>query len=606
MPINEKGAIFPVVLIVPPFSACEIMSLSCGILKATLQQKAIGCKVYYANILFSEMIGQGLYNKILGYHANEIIGERIFAPSAYVEMKEGPIDKVGPPRYLEDYVEHLNVFYNEVRGITDRIVLHADIPKVRSQCKAFIEKVVRDMYLLKPKIIGFSSHLQQINSSVALAGALKKKLPNAIYVIGGNNCAGVMGEELASSIKVFDYVFQGEADFVFADFCENYLKKNVLPEEKVIRCLQISDMDAAPIPDHTDFFQQYDGQNKENIWLMYESSRGCWWGDKHQCRFCGFNSKDTSFRYKSPERVIAELQHLGRTYPEIHRFLANDCICPQIYFKDMFPKLSTTGFRGELYYEVKANLTHGQLLIMKKAGVTTINPGIESLSTQLLRLMNKGVDAPANVRLLRDCRELDLTASWNLLVGFPGDQESDYEEQARIVPLIQHLFPPALIPYTVQRFSPYFEDSETYGLTNIKPFKAYEYAFPRFVDTGRLAYYFNAEFPSSSRERPGILDSLIQELIRWRKKWQNNTPPGLWIKRLASDQWQVEDTRACSTQSVVMLDTEEHSILMKCRIPKFRDSVELSEKGVRLLDLGYLLEVDNKLLSIVCDSSITS
>ena len=606
MPMNEKGAVFPVVLIVPPFSASEIMSLSCGILKASLRQKAIDCRVYYANMLFFEMIGQGLYNKILGYHANEIIGERIFAASAYAEIKEACLDKVGPPRYLEDYVEHLTVFYTETSGITDNKVLHDDIPKVLFQCTAFIEKVVQDIFLLKPKIIGFSSNLQQINSSVALALALKKKLPDALYVIGGNNCAGVMGEELASSIKVFDYVFQGEADFVFADFCENYLRKNTLPEEKVVRCLKISDMDAVPIPDHTDFFQQYAGQSKEKIWLMYESSRGCWWGDKHQCRFCGFNNKDISFRYKSPERVIAELQHLGRTYPEIHRFLANDCICPQSYFKDMFPKLSTTGFTGELYYEVKANLTHRQLLTMKKAGVTTINPGIESLSTRLLCLMNKGVDAPANIRLLRDCRELDLTASWNLLVGFPGDQESDYEEQALIVPLIQHLFPPALIPYTVQRFSPYFEDSETYGLTHIKPFKAYEYAFPAFVDTGRLAYYFNAEFPSSSRERPEILDALIQELIGWRKKWWDSTPPGLCIKRLDSVHWQVEDTRACATQSVVILDTEEHSILMECRIPKFRDSVKLSEKGVRLLDLGYLLEVDNKLLSIVCDSSLAS
>ena len=97
-------------------------------------------------------------------------------------MKEVNVDKVGPPGYLEDYVKHLNVFYNEMRGITEGIVLQAEILGVRDRCKAFIEKVVRDIYLLKPKIIGFSSHYEQINSSVALAGALKEN--NRAVIVG--------------------------------------------------------------------------------------------------------------------------------------------------------------------------------------------------------------------------------------------------------------------------------------------------------------------------------------------------------------------------------------------------------------------------------------
>ena len=103
--------------------------------------------------------------------------------------------------------------------------------------------------LLQPKIIGFSNTIQQTNFSIAIARALKKRLPNSIYVMGGDNCNGEMGEELAASIEIFDYIFQGEADLEFSYFCKNYLCNGVLPTEKLIRCSPLENLDAALIPD---------------------------------------------------------------------------------------------------------------------------------------------------------------------------------------------------------------------------------------------------------------------------------------------------------------------------------------------------------------------
>ena len=46
-----------------------------------------------------------------------------------------------------------------------------------------------------------------------------------------------------------------------------------------------------------------------------------------------------------------------------------------------------------VFYETKANLTKDQLRALREAGIGTIQPGIESLSTDVLRTMRKGTTA---------------------------------------------------------------------------------------------------------------------------------------------------------------------------------------------------------------------
>ena len=45
--------------------------------------------------------------------------------------------------------------------------------------------------------------------------------------------------------------------------------------------------------------------------LLFETSRGCWWGAKSHCTFCGLNGETMAFRSKSPRRALDELEQLG-------------------------------------------------------------------------------------------------------------------------------------------------------------------------------------------------------------------------------------------------------------------------------------------------------
>ena len=77
----------------------------------------------------------------------------------------------------------------------------------------------------------------------------------------------------------------------------------------------------------------------------------------------------------------------------------------------------------------------------------------------------------ARVLLLKWAREFQFDITWNLLCGFPGERPEDYEETARLIPLITHLQPPSSVSrFRLDRFSPMFENPEKYGITEVAPF----------------------------------------------------------------------------------------------------------------------------------------
>ena len=109
--------------------------------------------------------------------------------------------------------------------------------------------------------------------------------------------------------------------------------------------------------------------------------------------------------------------------------------------------------------------------------------------------MDKGVRADQNVALLRYARSLRIRLSWNLLAGFPGDRVDDYEQMAELLPHLVHLEPPDGMGFVrFDRFSPYFDYPERFGISNLRPKAAYFDIFPSWTRFDQLAYYFDGDY----------------------------------------------------------------------------------------------------------------
>lgn len=68
-----------------------------------------------------------------------------------------------------------------------------------------------------------------------------------------------------------------------------------------------------PTPNYDGFFERLTDSAARD-WvepkLIVEGSRGCWWGEKHHCTFCGLNGSFMEFRGKSPARFEREIMEL--------------------------------------------------------------------------------------------------------------------------------------------------------------------------------------------------------------------------------------------------------------------------------------------------------
>ncbi|HVR96850.1 MAG TPA: RiPP maturation radical SAM C-methyltransferase, partial [Thermoanaerobaculia bacterium] len=450
-----------------------------------------------------------------------------------------------------------------------RVVHWEDVQRLEEKAAAWVDQVARAIVDTGYPIVGCTCMFQQINAAVAILNRVKELSPGTITLIGGANCEGEMAEGIASLGANIDYIFSGESDVTFPAFLRDVLAGR-RPAERIIHGSPLVDMEPLPTPSYADYYEQLQtflggAVPPEDTWIMYETSRGCWWGEKEHCTFCGLNASGMEFRKKSPEKVLAELEGFA-VYPT-RNIMMTDNIMPHSYYKTLVPELGDRGMNLNLFYEQKANISLEKVIALKRAGIDWIQPGIEALSSSLLKRMRKGVSAHQNLALLRYGRAADVYLTWNLLWGFPGDQREDYEEVLAMAPLIHHLCPPnAVGQLSIERFSPYFFEPAAHGVANIRPLSGYEDVFPEGVQAARLAYHFVADYECGSYDHADVIRALKRDVTVWRKSWENGSEkPELRIV-LHEGQYVLLDTRGLpGTEEFQMLDRSEAAFLMPAR-----------------------------------------
>jgi ribosomal peptide maturation radical SAM protein 1 len=376
---------------------------------------------------------------------------------------------------------------------------------------------------------------------MALARRIKEAHPQVEILFGGSNFDGEMGLEFLRKVDWIDHAVVGEGDLAFPELLVALsegtepstlagVASRVDGEVRYGGARRLFDrLDELPTPTYEEYFRRAEQtglltpSRRRTTLLPFESARGCWWGEKHHCTFCGLNNNGMKFRSKSPDRVAGELSELARENRSFN-FTAVDNIVEQDYLKTLFPRLVEEEKGYSFFYEVKANLTRAQIRDMRLAGVMAIQPGIESLSTNVLRLMRKGITASQNVNTLRWATYYGVHVAWNMLWGFPNEALEDYESQAGLIPLLTHLAPPGGgAQIRMERFSPLFTDQEMFPLEFRRPEASYSYVYPKAIDLEKVAYFFDHELKNTLDT--SAYDGVKRELAAWRRAWTGADAP---------------------------------------------------------------------------------
>lgn len=613
-----------VCLTLMPYASVERPSLALGLLKASLEQNQIQTAVVYPNIQFAGEIGLDMYTALSNVLVMHFLGEWTFSEAAF-------------PDFQPDHSEYFRL----VKAI------NADLRteifwKVRQKAVAFVESVAHSILDLHPRLVGCSSTFQQHCASLALLRRIRELNPEVTTFMGGANCEAEMGLTTHREFPWVDFVLSGEGDDLLPKFCQKVLEHGrevsptklpygiIAPAHRQAGAVRIQAprasaeaLDRLPTPNYDDYFETLRNSQIASYikpGLLIETARGCWWGQKHHCTFCGLNGSGITFRSKSPTRVMAEVTELTQRY-QMRKFEVVDNILDMDYMNTVLPVLAAEEEPYKIFYETKANLRREHVQQLAAAGVRWIQPGIENMHDGPLKLINKGTTAWVNTQLLKWGREFGVRVAWNFLCYLPGELDEWYNEMATWLPLIFHLQPPSGVTgIRFDRFSPYHERPTDWGL-NLMPNRMYEYIYPLKLEVlAGLAYFFEDPAEMARRipdengkrkDRPG-LEALKACVKEWKRLEQAKEPPMLSMKD-DGDRLLVTDTRPCATESRISLEGLAYFVYKACDralSPRELQKVLRTQSGlnvgweeiepivVELQERKILVDLNNRLLSL--------
>lgn len=522
-----------VALVNMPFSYAKYPSIQLGTLSALLKSNAIPVDCHHLNVRFAHLIGVELHESICEKRA--LFGEWLFSSLLF---RDNP-KRMEYPHVFKPVFEQIAQESGKPAGYFEEIAT-----RIAPQ---FLTWALTAIDWGQYKLVGFTSTFDQNVASLTMAKLIKDLYPEVTIVFGGANFDGEMGLEHFRAFPFIDHVVVGEGEESFLPLVRRILdgKAEDYPNGVIYRegeevmltpnAALFSDFAKTGPPDYDDYYHLlaelgHKAQGLERI-LLYEGSRGCWWGEKHHCTFCGLNAQSMKFRAKKPAQVLTEIADLSRRYDAV-RFRLVDNIIDMSYIEGLFGKLAAEHCDLDVFIETKSNLQKHQIKTLAAGGVKCMQPGLESLSLNQLRAMDKGATPMQNIICLKWSLYYHVTVLWNILLGFPGETNEDYQRQLDLIPSLLHFQPPeATGKFWLQRFSPYFTRPHEYGVRITGPGMAYEYVYDaRQLDLKKIAYDFEYELDGWQVDLQRYQE-LVSAIGRWQRLHKSGDRPFLYYSK---------------------------------------------------------------------------
>ena len=302
--------------------------------------------------------------------------------------------------------------------------------------KISLEEIVNRSVDYNPDIVVLTGMTPFYNIAVECAGLLKEKNLKASICVGGPHTT-IMQEKAFNKEFDFGFVGDGEESWMkFLDAKENKINFSAVPGlmfrengevKKVKRAHATKDLDEYPMAAyHLLKMADYKiGTLKGRLpFTSIMTFRGCPW----KCIFCASDALDTTRILKrSIKSVVDEMQHIVEKYNVRHFMVLDDVLtlvrkrtvefCNEIINR----KLNIT-FEGS----TRANLLDEELVaLMKKAGLSRLSFGLETVDEDMRKTMNKKVPLEAYTESNALLNKYNVEALNSVMIGLPGETEAN-------------------------------------------------------------------------------------------------------------------------------------------------------------------------------------
>jgi ribosomal peptide maturation radical SAM protein 1 len=568
-------------LISMPWHDPYLPSVQLGVLKAYVERELpdITVDTLHFYLKLEEIIGLDISQAIS--MSGSLLGEAVFACSLFPAKRAT----------ILDFIDEQKTAYPDLRDID--FVNQVIDPIAASMCR-YAADTDWSQYLC----IGFSLVFVQTAASLFMAKLIKQSVPTARILVGGPNSSGEIGMSLLRTFPQLDLMINGEGELPLTELVRRLLDGHAtslddIPgvvsrngEREAAGALsQLNAIESLPVPNYDSYFEDVDSSVMRSIIypkvvLPVESSRGCWWDRSYRepmmsCSFCSLNLQWKGYREKSVEKFVAELVALSSRY-NITRILLVDNILRYGDVSALCGKIRAAGKNFRIGIEARVSVTPAQMALLREAGVVYIQFGIEALSTEILKLINKGTTCIQNIQAMKFCERFGIESISNIITYHPGVRAEAIRETLRNMEFVTCYRPLRLSRFTLDYQSPVFKNPDAFGVSRIRNLETLSRCFPdeycRDLFWGPKS--FDADFTD---EIDDLWTSVAGAIDEWQALYKERAEscnvPSLLLYEDKGTCLQITDYRFTSPRTIE-LDRISRKIYLTCEEVKDLASIQ--------------------------------
>ncbi|MCK4916631.1 MAG: B12-binding domain-containing radical SAM protein [Candidatus Omnitrophica bacterium] len=281
--------------------------------------------------------------------------------------------------------------------------------------------------------VGLSVNFASIKIAGEIIKVIKSLNPRTKIILGGWGCVNGHMRSLFPK-ELVDVFVIGEGEETLLEVLDKLKGKidktripgaifNKLGQDTYESRESIIDLDSIPWPKYSEF--------NLNLYIKKAmplfASRGC----IGHCTFCNDWPLSKPYRFRSAHNIFEEIQYHVKTY-HINYFSFKDLLCNgNIEELNLLCDLiidSGLQIHWDSQAITRKEMTRELLRKLKRSGCGTLIYGVENFSNNVLRRMKKMFTKEIAEKVLKNTYEIGINACINIIVGFPGETEMDFEE----------------------------------------------------------------------------------------------------------------------------------------------------------------------------------
>jgi len=558
-----------ILLISMPFAGTAIPSIQLSILESYLKEREINIKTRHLYLKAAEFYGLNNYNFLIYPPNDSYTAQMVF--SRYVF-----------PEHWQKTEDRFREYFNEKLLNNKEIQKQFTFEHYVQQTDKLLNWVLENTDWQSYDIIGFTLNYGQLLPSLAIAKKIKELCPDKKIIFGGSRTTDLLGVKILESFSYVDFVVSGDGEDALYRLASDYQNYKSIPGLMYIEGNEIIwnesdsfvDINNSPVPSYDSFYEELKSSSLEvqqyyyyNGRLPVEISRGCWW---NRCSFCNLNIQHQKYREKNVDKIIEEIQALSDRYKILDFQIIGNTL-PKTDYRILFERLKEFGKDFTFVAEARAGqLKSNDYTLMKEAGFTTIQTGIESFSQHYLKKMNKGTRVIDNIAALKFCRENGIINRYNLIIDYPNEEPVDFEETKKNIHLFkQFLDPPQICNLRVLFGSPIHRNPEQFNIQKFEYAPIDRLMYPQEV----LEKGFNFVY-GFKRKKESSGNDWVQLVDEWKKERElleiNGIKKQTTIDKLifyfvdGGNFVKIYDKRDNGSIRIYVLDELERNIFLAC------------------------------------------